>query len=465
MADPRIPLLLAILHLLPIVFSLFSPPDNLLISCGSTSATTLDDRRVFIPDSTPSPSLHLSSSDSISVSGPSSDSPLYRTARIFPSPSSYNLKINHPGRHLLRLHFHPFPTPSFNLSSALFHVSTPDLVLLSNFNPSDTILKEFIIRVPCNELVISFTPAHQSAFAFVSAIEVFSAPADLVPDVARLVSPDHVEYFDLVSKQALETLYRINVGGLKVTPFNDTLWRTWIPDSKFFMPGSQTKVEAFSGRINYREGRASREVVPDNVENTARVLETQSNMTWAFDVPTGFRYLIRMHFCDIASLVLNELYFNIYINGYSAYEDFDLSDATGQFLASPFYVDFVIDMVDDSGVLSVSIGASNLSSPSWAQGLLNGLEIMKMNNSVGSLDGEFPVSAILVKPVKGVFGVLGRSFLCGLGFVSLFAVVFMLVLRLRSEARNALAWARLPTEVQEGKPAKGNLMLTTKFIY
>ncbi|XP_039138889.1 probable receptor-like protein kinase At5g24010 [Dioscorea cayenensis subsp. rotundata] len=399
----------------------------------------------------------------------------------FPTPRSLPLSIaqpgssppppptlsgsSHPGHHLLRLHFHPFSTPSFNLSSALFHVSTSNLVLLSNFNPADLpgpILREFIIRSPSDELILSFTPASQSTFAFVNAIEVFSAPADLVPDIARLVSPDHVQFYDLVSSQALETLYRINVGGLKVTPFNDTLWRTWIPDSKFLTSDSRTKVVTFSGRINYREHRASREVVPDNVDNTARVLEIKLNMTWAFDVSAGYQYFIRMHFCDIASLALNELYFNIYINGYSAYEYFDLSDATSQFLASPFYMDFVTDVVNSSGVLTVSIGASNFSSPSWVQGMLNGLEIMKMNNTVGSFDGEFPVSAILVKPVKGFFGEFARWFVCGIGFISLFSIVFMLVLRLRAEAWNALAWSRLPTEVSEGKPAKGNLMLTTE---
>jgi hypothetical protein len=38
-----------------------------------------------------------------------------------------------------------------------------------------------------------------------------------------------------LSYNVLETVHRINVGGMKLTPFNDTLWRTWIPDKDFLV--------------------------------------------------------------------------------------------------------------------------------------------------------------------------------------------------------------------------------------
>ncbi|URD80800.1 receptor-like protein kinase [Musa troglodytarum] len=63
-----------------------------------------------------------------------------------------------------------------------------------------------------------------------------------------------------------------------------------------------------------------------------------------------------MHFCDIVSKSLNELYFNVFLNGLTGVSSLDLSTATTA-LAVPYYKDFV----------------------------------MKMSNSAGSLDGQFAV--------------------------------------------------------------------------
>ena len=55
-------------------------------------------------------------------------------------------------------------------------------------------------------------------------------------------------------------------------------------------------------------GGASREVGPDNVYDTARVIKSRNasipdaNITWEFPVIGGFKYLVRLHFCDIASI-------------------------------------------------------------------------------------------------------------------------------------------------------------------
>lgn len=320
------------------------------------------------------------------------------------------------------------------------------------------------------KLVISFVPARRSSFAFVNAIEVISAPGDPIGDTARLVNPDRIEKFDGLSRQAMETLYRLNVGGPKVTPFNDTLWRTWVPDAGFRNSDSVSKTVAFSGRIMYREGGASREVAPDNVYNTARVVDgakvsdSNSNMTWVFAVSSGYNYLIRMHFCDIASRALNELYFNVYVNGYLAYEDFDLSSATGS-LASPYYVDFVTGVDSSEQLLSVSIVPSKQSSHLRINGLLNGLEIMKINNTVGSLDGGSPIILVLESPARRGFGEFLRSVLCGLAFMSLLVVGFMLLLRWRAETRNAVTWLPLPTDVSGGKLADGNPVVSGKLVY
>ena len=62
----------------------------------------------------------------------------------------------------------------------------------------------------------------------------------------------------------METVHRINVGGSKSTPFNDTLWRNWVPDEDFFKIKSSAKVVT-TQVLNYQKGDASKEVAPDNV--------------------------------------------------------------------------------------------------------------------------------------------------------------------------------------------------------
>ncbi|XP_020594363.1 probable receptor-like protein kinase At5g24010, partial [Phalaenopsis equestris] len=234
------------------------------------------------------------------------------------------------------------------------------------------------------------------------------------------------------------------------TPFNDTLWRTWAPDTEFFYSNSIAKNVSFSGRIVYQRYGPSREVAPDSVYNTARIIdvvnssELSSRMTWKFPVDHGYKYLIRLHFCDIASLALNELYFNVFINGHLAYENFDISSATVQVLASPYYVDFVAD-VGISDFLFVSIGPSRFVGHSRVDGLLNGLEIMKLNNTVGSLDGVLPF-ALVLHSSRGGFSTAIRSLICWSAFVMLSVVGFMLILRRRAESRNRIAWSPLPMD-------------------
>ena len=80
-----------------------------------------------------------------------------------------------------------------------------------------------------------------------------------------------------------------------------------------------------------------------NRENTN--LDSGFNITWNFPVgSSGAQYLLRLHFCDIVSRALNLPYFNVYLNGYLAYEDLDLSVLTSHVVASLIYVDFVMGL-------------------------------------------------------------------------------------------------------------------------
>ncbi|KAF2312239.1 hypothetical protein GH714_028708 [Hevea brasiliensis] len=264
--------------------------------------------------------------------------------------------------------------------------------MLRDFSTQVAVLKEYIMKVDDEMLEILLIPVDESGFGFVSGIEVFSAPRDFIVDYgARLVSANGIEEYRNLSLHVLETIHRINVGGSKLTPFNDTLWRSWIPDDDFLVLKSAAKRVATTHTPNYQSGGASPEIAPDDVYMTAQQMNKENatlgarfNITWEFPVGSfGVRHLVRLHFCDIVSTSLNQLYFDVYVNDYSAYKDLDLSTLTFHMLSSPVYVDFIADS-DDLGVMRVSVGPSDISTSLKVNAILNGVEIMKMINAADS---------------------------------------------------------------------------------
>lgn len=445
--------LLSLFTLTALSYTFFSPVDNYLIDCGSTLDSTVDNR-LFISDSSRFKSHWLSSTRSVSLksNNPFDVSPgIYQTARVFTKPSRYEFEIKDKGTHIVRLHFHNLSSSKFDFNDAQFHVLVNGFVVLSDFvggNLDSPKVMEYLIWVETGRLVITFVPTCKSKFAYVNAIEVISAPKDLIVDTAQYVSSEKIEQFDGLVEQALEVVYRVNVGGPKVTPFNDTLWRTWVPDNDFLKSSFGSKRVYFSGRIRYQEGGASREVGPDNVYNTARVIKSTNasipdvKITWVFPVKGGFKYLVRLHFCDIASISIALLYFNVYVNGNLAYKDLDLSGVTNYVLAAPFYADYVVDG-DSSGVLTVSVGPSNMSYAYGIDGILNAVEIMKLNNSMGSLVGDLPVEFILKSWPRENIHVLVPL----IAAVCLLVILSLVMRRRMTGLKDSVMWSKLPMDV------------------
>ncbi|KAF3441541.1 hypothetical protein FNV43_RR15455 [Rhamnella rubrinervis] len=450
-------LVLSLSTLPALSYTVFSPVDNYLVDCGSDDDSTVDNRRFVGEESSNSGSLVSHSDGSIPVRNNNSfvnSSPIYDTARVFTRPSKYEFEIRDKGTHMVRLHFQTLNSSKFDFFNAQFHVLVNDHVVLSNFSGGNIVIprvNDYLIWVSSEKLVITFIPAKPSKFAFVNAIEVISAPKDLVPNTAQLVTSEKIVNFDGLEKQALEVVYRVNVAGPKVTQFNDTLWRTWVPDNEYLESSFGSKSLYFGGRIKYQKGGASREVCPDNVYNTARVIQSTNdsipnvNITWTFPVVGGYKYLVRMHFCDIASISIGLLYFNVYVNGNLAYKDLDMSSVTNYMLASPFYADFVVDG-DDLSVLTVSVGPSNKSLAHTIVGILNGVEIMKMNNSMGSLDGMVCADWVSRSWPRGNVGVL---------FPLVFAVCLLLGISMVVQRKliwnegYSFGWSKLPVDVSE----------------
>ncbi|KAJ3677687.1 hypothetical protein LUZ60_003411 [Juncus effusus] len=370
----------------------FVPRDNFLINCGASSS----DARGFKSDSE---SNHLlSAKDDILVSiadSPNVSSPLYLSARIFRDQATYIFPLVVPGWHWIRLYFFPLTNSKFDLTHASFSVATDEYVLLHSFNidnSSKWIFKEFLINATTNKLSLHFSPLRNSA-AFINAIEVVSAPDVLISDTASMLVP--VGQMNGLSQSAYQMVYRLNVGGSVITSTNDTLGRRWDEDQPFIESKSAAaKVKVPPITIEYPEG-TSPLIAPNWVYASAvkmadiGVGSPNFNITWQIDVEPSFDYLIRLHFCDIISKALNDLYFNVYINEKMAISGLDLSTLTDG-LSSAYYKDFFVNASLAASQISMQIGPM-LENTGKVDALLNGLEVFKINNSVGSLDGEFGV--------------------------------------------------------------------------
>ncbi|XP_058105645.1 probable receptor-like protein kinase At5g24010 [Magnolia sinica] len=454
--------------LLPSLFFFFllqhlssaSTPDNYFIDCGSEINRTFGSRN-FVGDAQPpsimytvlesgeyqaiephQPSYKFIFSSSTSTvalvdENPSPHSPfIYHAARIFRRPSSYKFEIKAQGLHVVRLHFFPFTTQEYDFTSAVFNVSVLGFSLLSHFsvqnNNNGAVIKEYFLSVNSTELIISFSPSDEiSHLAFVNAIEVFSAPDNLITDTANFIESTGIKNYNSLLGQVLETVYRINVGGPEVASSDDTLWRSWIPDEKFLKLKSSVK-QAITRRVpNYQEEESPHSAplaVYDSAQemniNGSSVELPNFNLTWAFPVDSGFKYLVRLHFCDIVSFRLNELYFNVYINDHFAWKDLNLSDLTNQVLAAPYYTDFIAD--SNSGLMQISVGPSEKSNPSKRNAILNGVEIMKMKGVIGSSS-----TGKLKKRITLVTGIT----IGGFSFVCVLIVAFLLVFKQRRKAK------------------------------
>lgn len=386
---------------------------------------------------------------------------LLSSARVFRGKSAYTISTKQIGRHWLRLHFYPFENPHYDMKSAVFSVVANGITLMYRFSFSNSskiapVLKEYVVDLSgtsSKRLSMTFSPSNGS-IAFINGIEVVSLPNKQFPSSAMPVPlgpeveiPPHV---------AFETAYRVNMGGPLLTPKNDSLWRTWEPDKPFLViPASARNVTGNPRSIKYPDG-VSVEIAPNWVYATAQemadanVSDQRFNISWEFVVEHGFSYLIRMHFCDFVSIALNSLVFNVYINRKSAIDSFDPWSKTRE-LSAAYFIDFVANLSKGSNRILVQVGPPTLRNfPSNA--ILNGLEIMKISNPSGSLDGNFPADFIDSKrPSKKNWVVLAiSSASAGFAVLVLISVAFFLYLRRiypKKPKRQCSSWLPVPTNV------------------
>ncbi|XP_076897894.1 receptor-like protein kinase THESEUS 1 isoform X1 [Bidens hawaiensis] len=378
----------------------FTPTDNYLITCGSSQNITYLGQ-IYVPDSTQS-SFDLETEKDTNIVNSNSPVPLaiHQSARVFTSTFTYKFNIQKQGRHWIRLHF--YPIPGHNLDSASFTITTEQFVLLNSHSfktDSKFISKEYSVNVTADALLLNIIPSNNS-IAFVNAIEVVSIPDELIPDQATGLSHNPVNG---LSELAFETVYRLNMGGPKLTPQNDTLGRIWENDEKYLhVNSSAANVSIDPSTVKYTQDLTP-EIAPNWVYATAQtmgdanVAELKFNITWVLPVDPDFAYFVRVHFCDIVSKSPNTLLFNVYINSDNAYPDLDISSLTGN-LDMPVYRDFVTNSTYEANTLTVSVGPKQDADEPNA--ILNGLEVLKISNGARSLDGASAVGDLVVFRAK-----------------------------------------------------------------
>lgn len=404
----------------------FKPTDEILISCGSTSFSAGPDGRLFKADHETLSNLKTDKNILVSVPSANVSSPIYLSARIFVDEATYTFTLKSSGWHWVRLHFFPVNNTDFDLRNATFSVTTNSYVLLHNFNINNVTtaqLKEYLINVTEPKFSLNFLPMKNSA-AFINAIEVVSAPDILISDQGTSLFP--VAGYSGLRQFGYQVVYRLNMGGHLITPENDTLSRTWVPDKPYLKDTSLAKsVSIPTSSIEYPTGNSPL-IAPATVYASAEQMadsETRNqnfNITWNFPADAEFGYVVRLHFCDIVSKSLNDLYFNVYINGKMAISGLDLSSINNA-LAVPYYKDIVVNASLMSSELTVQVGPMN-EETGTINAILNGLEVFKMSNSVNSLDGLFGVDGRKVLASRNTVAAVGFAMMIG-AFVGLGAMV------------------------------------------
>ena len=425
-------LLLLLLLSLQCLSSDYTPPTQYFINCGSNSKIN-NSSRTFVGDVNSGSFTLSSKQEAVEDSSPSSaTSPLYRTARVFKKPSSYEFEIDPLGIYWVRLHFFPFSSPT-DLSTARFNVSVSGLpMLLHNFTVQNTsnlpLIKEFLLTINVTKFEVKFEPSQESSFAFVNAIEVFNAPDGFIPDSALLVTPagSNNGSYKGISSRVLRTVHRINVGGKEIESDSDTLWRKWLPDDPYLFSTATSDQSAPKeieyGKILSGYNDSTRYFAPPAVYMTAREMNNSDqlgfNMSWGFNVSKKANHLLRVHFCDFISSSQSEApWFNLYIYSVLGQKIENMP------LAVPFFLDSVV-VSDDSGFLNVSIGPQIDSIKNYS--FLNGLEIMEI---MGKLDWDYAENKSKKKTTPLLIGLVVGGF----ALVSIVIVMFLLRSKLRKE--------------------------------
>lgn len=202
------------------------------------------------------------------------------------------------------------------------------------------------------------------------------------------------------NETAIQTVFRMNVGGRDISPVKDSgLFRSWYDDSPYIAgAASGVSYPADSNISITYPPNVPLYIAPQEVYSTARSMgpdkniNVKYNLTWIFPIDAGFTYLIRLHFCEIQSeyYKINQRVFEIFINNQTAETEADVIAWAGA-NGVPVYQDYVVIVPKGNPLdLWVALHPNVKSESNYYDAILNGLEIFKLNDTVGNLAGPNP---------------------------------------------------------------------------
>ncbi|KAI9091042.1 hypothetical protein K1719_028312 [Acacia pycnantha] len=318
------------------------------VNCGNSGDIRANDQRNWIGDiSSTLFSLidPTNKTQHINANEESNIQPIpYGTARLSRSEFSYSFPVTN-SQKFVRLFFYLSSYGDLLHSDSLFSVKAGKHTLLKDFNASlyagvasdGTISREYCINVDAGQLNISFMPnqSHPNAYAFINGIEVVSMPTFLYytnpDDQNAMILDGQTQQFGVNNDSALETVYRINVGGRQIPPENDT----GIDDRNYF--------------------------APDDVYKTARNYgmneKSKFNVTWEFQVDSVFYYMVRLHFCEFEEKIQNagDRVFQIFINDVLVEALADVMLWTQNQILVPVHRDYTVWMPNSGSFKNLSI--------------------------------------------------------------------------------------------------------------
>ncbi|KAA8517557.1 hypothetical protein F0562_017813 [Nyssa sinensis] len=393
----------------------YVPTDKILLNCGASPETTDSDGRQWTSDINSKFALGggNSSTSPAAAQDPSVPPVPFMTARVFRSEYTYSFPVAS-GRKFVRLYFYPASYLGLDPSNAVFSVTAGPYTLLKNFSAAQTtaalnyafIVKEYSVNVPAETLNITFKPSSNASnsYAFVNGIEVVSMPDIYNTEDGNSMLLGQTTAFIIDNSTALENIIRLNVGGNDISPAHDTgMFRSWFDDSPYiFGAGYGVTIAADSNvKIEYPTGMPTY-VAPVDVYTSARTMgpdlyiNQNYNLTWIFVVDSGFSYLVRLHFCEVAPNItlINQRVFDIFLNNQTAMNGADVI-AWAQHNEVPVYKDYVVLVPPGAPQhdLWLSLHPDVASKSFLYDAILNGVEIFKINDTSGNLGGPNPVPA------------------------------------------------------------------------
>ncbi|KAG2710938.1 hypothetical protein I3760_04G053600 [Carya illinoinensis] len=460
--------------------------ENILLNCGTSDNLTANDGRLWIGEGQKS-KLEDDHKSYINPTAQPQDSSLdtvpYMTARVSYSQFTYVFPVTS-GPKFIRLYFYPVSYSGLDASMAFFTVKAGKFTLLTNFsaynilaNNSEeikTLSKEFCINVveeDDQKLNLTFIPsptpstASSRCYAFINGIEIVSMPKDLYyssDDPERI--PKYVgqsSQIEILKSMALEMVVRLNMGGTSISRTGDTgMFREWSKDTYRLTETEAVNPRVPSLKLLYSE--IENYTAPDDVYRSAISMGPNStknllsNLTWGINVDVGFKYLVRLHFCEIEASITKagERQFIIYIDNKTAEETADVLLWSEAIHYTPVFRDYIVTFENIKGVegkrnLFISLhpkGASNAINDA----ILNGMEVFKLSDQQDNLAGPNPITiTVPQKPAattsksnirKTIFIGIGS----GMGFLVVLSLACCVALwKLRKTKRYGLYY-RLP---------------------